>query len=52
MHLHYTDTPVVQRPSVNIQSLLLLAQPLSSQALSVPAPSHSPYASPYQAAHS
>ena len=37
MHLHYTDTPVVQRPLVHIQSLLLLAQLLPSPALSVSA---------------
>ena len=41
MHLHYTDTPVVQRPSVNIQSLLLLAQLLLAPVLSVPALSNS-----------
>ena len=33
MHLHYTDTPAVQRPLVNIQSPLPLAQFLSSPCL-------------------
>ena len=41
-----------EKRMVNIQSPLPLAQFLSSTAPSVPATLHSPYASPYQAAHS